>query len=133
MVRPGTAMVEHPRHQQAKTLRQIEDQLLSPQVDNGLQSILAKAEIPRTAETSSLRNQQARQGAIVSTWSFHLRRTRGSSHFAVSLVGGQTFVYRSISQRRTDTSPIKGARYSSERPSANNPIRGARAVSNRVT
>ena len=38
---------------------------LSPQVDNGLQSILAKAEIPRSAEI--LRNQQLVRARV--TWS----------------------------------------------------------------
>jgi RND family efflux transporter MFP subunit len=60
---------------------------LSPQVDNGLQSILAKAEIPRTA--TLLRNQQLVKARV--TWS-----TSSSPVvpvLAVSLIGGQTFVY----------------------------------------
>ncbi|MEI9979541.1 MAG: efflux RND transporter periplasmic adaptor subunit [Edaphobacter sp.] len=60
---------------------------LSPQVDNGLQSILAKAEIPRTAEL--LRNQQLVRARV--TWSTAPAPT--VPVLAVSLVGGQTFVY----------------------------------------
>jgi len=60
---------------------------LSPQVENGLQSILAKATIPRSAEL--LRNAQLVRARI--TWS-----TESSPVvpvLAVSLIGGQTFVY----------------------------------------
>lgn len=60
---------------------------LSPQVDNGLQSILAKAEIPRSAEL--LRNQQLVKARI--TWSTAPAPT--VPVLAVTLVGGQTFVY----------------------------------------
>jgi RND family efflux transporter MFP subunit len=60
---------------------------LSPQVDNGLQSILAKAEIPRTAEL--LRNQQLVRARV--TWSTSPAPV--VPVLAVSLVGGQTFVY----------------------------------------
>jgi RND family efflux transporter MFP subunit len=60
---------------------------LSPQVDNGLQSILAKAEIPRTAQM--LRNQQLVKARV--TWSTAPAPT--IPVLAVSLVGGQTFVY----------------------------------------
>lgn len=60
---------------------------LSPQVDNGLQSILAKAEIPRTAEL--LRNQQLVRARV--TWS--TAPAPVVPVLAVSLVGGQTFVY----------------------------------------
>ena len=60
---------------------------LSPQVDNGLQSILAKAEIPRTAQL--LRNQQLVSARI--TWSTAPAPT--IPILAVSLVGGQSFVF----------------------------------------
>jgi RND family efflux transporter MFP subunit len=60
---------------------------LSPQVDNGLQSILAKAEIPRTAQL--LRNQQLVNARV--TWS--TASAPVVPVLAVSLVGGQTFVY----------------------------------------
>lgn len=60
---------------------------LSPQVDNGLQSILAKAEIPRSSER--LRNQQLVKARI--TWSTAPAPT--VPVLAVTLVGGQTFVY----------------------------------------
>jgi RND family efflux transporter MFP subunit len=60
---------------------------LSPQVDNGLQSILAKAEIPRTAQL--LRNQQLVKARV--TWSTAPAPT--VPVLAVSLIGGQTFVY----------------------------------------
>jgi RND family efflux transporter MFP subunit len=60
---------------------------LSPQVDNGLQSILAKAEIPRTADI--LRNQQLVRARV--TWS--TAPAPVVPVLAVSLVGGQTFVY----------------------------------------
>ena len=60
---------------------------LSPQVDNGLQSILAKAEIPRT--TQLLRNQQLVNARV--TWS--TAPAPVVPVLAVSLVGGQTFVY----------------------------------------
>jgi len=60
---------------------------LSPQVDNGLQSILAKAEIPRSVEI--LRNQQLVRARV--TWS--TAPAPVVPVLAVSLVGGQTFVY----------------------------------------
>jgi RND family efflux transporter MFP subunit len=60
---------------------------LSPQVDNGLQSILAKAEIPRTAQL--LRNQQLVSARV--TWS--TAPAPVVPVLAVSLIGGQTFVY----------------------------------------
>jgi RND family efflux transporter MFP subunit len=60
---------------------------LSPQVDNGLQSILAKAEIPRTVQI--LRNQQLVNARV--TWS--TAPAPVVPVLAVSLVGGQTFVY----------------------------------------
>jgi RND family efflux transporter MFP subunit len=60
---------------------------LSPQVDNGLQSILAKAEIPHSAER--LRNQQLVKARI--TWSTAPAPT--IPVLAVSLIGGQTFVF----------------------------------------
>jgi RND family efflux transporter MFP subunit len=60
---------------------------LSPQVDNGLQSILAKAEIPRT--TQRLRNQQLVKARV--TWSTSPAPV--IPVLAVSLVGGQTFVF----------------------------------------
>ena len=67
---------------------------LSPQVDNGLQSILAKAEIPRSAEL--LRNQQLVKARI--TWS--TAPAPVVPVLAVTLVGGQTFVY--IAQPKGD-------------------------------
>ena len=60
---------------------------LSPQVDNGLQSILAKADISRSAQL--LRNQQLVKARV--TWSTAPAPT--VPVLAVSLVGGQTFVY----------------------------------------
>jgi RND family efflux transporter MFP subunit len=60
---------------------------LSPQVDNGLQSILAKAEIPHSAQL--LRNQQLVRARV--TWS--TAPAPVVPVLAVSLVGGQTFVY----------------------------------------
>jgi RND family efflux transporter MFP subunit len=60
---------------------------LSPQVDNGLQSILAKAEVPRTAEL--LRNQQLVTARV--TWS--TAPAPVVPVLAVSMVGGQTFVF----------------------------------------
>jgi len=60
---------------------------LSPQVDNGLQSILAKAEIPRTAER--LRNQQLVNAKV--TWKTSPQPV--VPVLAVVRVGGQPFVY----------------------------------------
>ncbi len=60
---------------------------LSPQVDNGLQSILAKAEIPRSAER--LRNQQLVNARV--TWKTSPQPV--VPVLAVVRVGGQPFVY----------------------------------------
>jgi len=60
---------------------------LSPQVDNGLQSILAKAEIPRSAEM--LRHSQLVRARV--TW--NTEPSPVVPVLAVSLIGGQTFVY----------------------------------------
>ena len=57
-----------------KTLVKSRISFLSPQVDNGLQSILAKAEVPRTAEI--LRNQQLVTARV--TWSTAPARSGGS-------------------------------------------------------
>jgi RND family efflux transporter MFP subunit len=70
-----------------KTLVRSRISFLSPQVDNGLQSILAKAEIPRSAEI--LRNQQLVRARV--TWS--TAPAPVVPVLAVSLVGGQTFVF----------------------------------------
>ena len=70
-----------------KTLVKSKISFLSPQVDNGLQSILAKAEIPRTAQL--LRNQQLVNARV--TWS--TAPAPVVPVLAVSLIGGQTFVY----------------------------------------
>ena len=70
-----------------KTLIKSRISFLSPQVDNGLQSILAKAEIPRSAQL--LRNQQLVRARV--TWS--TAPAPVIPVLAVSLVGGQTFVY----------------------------------------
>jgi RND family efflux transporter MFP subunit len=70
-----------------KTLVKSTISFLSPQVDNGLQSILAKAEIPHTAEL--LRNQQLVKARVV--WS--TAPAPVIPVLAVSLIGGQTFVY----------------------------------------
>jgi RND family efflux transporter MFP subunit len=70
-----------------KTLVKSKISFLSPQVDNGLQSILAKAEIPRTAQL--LRNQQLVSARV--TWS--TAPAPVVPVLAVSLIGGQTFVY----------------------------------------
>ena len=60
---------------------------LSPQIDNGLQSILAKAEIPRTAP--KLRTQQLVKARI--TWS--TAPAPVIPVLAVTRIGGQTFVF----------------------------------------
>jgi RND family efflux transporter MFP subunit len=70
-----------------KTLIKSKISFLSPQVDNGLQSILAKAEIPRSAEI--LRNQQLVRARVI--WS--TAPAPVVPVLAVSLVGGQTFVF----------------------------------------
>lgn len=67
---------------------------LSPQVDNGLQSILAKAEIPRSAEI--LRHAQLVRARV--TWT--TQPAPVVPVLAVSLVGGQTFVY--VAERKGD-------------------------------
>ncbi len=69
---------------------------ISPQVDNGLQSILAKAEIPRTAQR--LRNLQLVNARV--TW-------KTSSQpvvpvLAVVRVGGQPFVYVAVPSQHGD-------------------------------
>jgi RND family efflux transporter MFP subunit len=70
-----------------KVLVKTKISFLSPQVDNGLQSILAKAEVPRTADI--LRNQQLVKARV--TWS--TAPAPVVPVLAVSLIGGQTFVY----------------------------------------
>jgi RND family efflux transporter MFP subunit len=60
---------------------------LSPQIDNGLQSVLAKAEIPRTAP--KLRTQQLVKARV--TWS--TAPAPVVPVLAVTRIGGQTFVY----------------------------------------
>lgn len=60
---------------------------VSPQVDNGLQGILAKAPIPKAAER--LRNGQMVNARI--TWSTDKSAT--VPVLAVTRIGGQTFVY----------------------------------------
>jgi RND family efflux transporter MFP subunit len=69
---------------------------LSPQVDNGLQSILAKAAIPRTAQR--LRNQQLVNARV--TW-----KTSPAPVvpvLAVVRVGGQPFVYVALPSAHGD-------------------------------
>lgn len=60
---------------------------VSPQVENGLQGILAKAEIPRT--TQRLRNEQLVKARI--TWNTNPAPT--VPVLAVTRIGGQAFVY----------------------------------------
>jgi len=60
---------------------------ISPQVDNGLQSILAKAEVPHTPDM--LRNAQLVKARIV--WSTAPKPT--VPVLAVTRIGGQAFVY----------------------------------------
>lgn len=60
---------------------------ISPQVDNGLQSILAKAEIPHSAER--LRNAQLVKARVI--WSTAPKPT--VPVLAVTRVGGQSFVF----------------------------------------
>jgi RND family efflux transporter MFP subunit len=60
---------------------------ISPQVDNGLQSILAKAEVPHTL--AMLRNSQLVKARIV--WSTSPKTT--VPVLAVTRIGGQAFVY----------------------------------------
>jgi RND family efflux transporter MFP subunit len=61
---------------------------LSPEVDNGIQGILAKAEVP----AGTVRNQQVVNARVV--WSTAPRPT--VPVLAVSLVGGQPFVYLAV-------------------------------------
>lgn len=70
-----------------KTIVKSTISFLSPQVDNGLQSILAKAEIPHTAER--LRNQQLVKARV--TW--NTLPAPVVPVLAVSLIGGQSFVF----------------------------------------
>lgn len=74
-----------------KTLAKTTVSFLSPQVDNGLQSILAKASVPHATVSSGqmLRNEQLVKARI--TWS--TASTPTVPVLAVSLVGGQTFVF----------------------------------------
>ena len=65
---------------------------ISPQVDNGLQSILAKAEIPHSAER--LRNAQVVKARV--TWSTAPAPT--VPVLAVTRVGGQSFVFVAASR-----------------------------------
>jgi RND family efflux transporter MFP subunit len=67
---------------------------LSPQVDNGLQSILAKAEIPHSAQR--LRNGQLVKARVV--WSTAPAPT--VPVLAVSMIGGQAFVF--VAQSKGD-------------------------------
>jgi RND family efflux transporter MFP subunit len=67
---------------------------LSPQVDNGLQGILVKAEIPRTSQR--LRNGQLVKARV--TWS--TKPTPTVPVLAVTRIGGQSFVY--IAAKRGD-------------------------------
>jgi len=69
-----------------KVLAKSKISFLSPQVDNGLQSILAKAEVPHS---SNLRNQQLVSARVI--WSTAPAPT--VPVLAVSLIGGQTFVF----------------------------------------
>ena len=61
---------------------------LSPQVDNGIQGILAKAEVP----AGKVRNQQVVNARV--TWSSSPRPT--VPVLAVSMIGGQPFVYVAV-------------------------------------
>ena len=61
---------------------------LSPEVDNGIQGILAKAEVP----AGMVRNQQVVNARV--TWSTTARAT--VPVLAVSMIGGQTFVYVAV-------------------------------------
>ena len=61
---------------------------LSPQVDNGIQGILAKAEIP----AGLVRNQQVVNARV--TWSSTPRPV--VPVLAVSMIGGQSFVYVAV-------------------------------------
>jgi RND family efflux transporter MFP subunit len=70
-----------------KTLARSTISFVSPEVDNGLQSILAKAQVPRSDEL--LRNAQLVKARI--TWSTKPFPT--VPVLAVTRVGGQAFVY----------------------------------------
>ena len=70
-----------------KTLARSNVSFVSPEVDNGMQSILAKAPVPRSAEL--LRNAQLVKARI--TWS--TRPLPTVPVLAVTRVGGQAFVY----------------------------------------
>ena len=70
-----------------KVLAQSKVYFVSPQVDNGLQGILAKAPIPKASER--LRNGQIVNARV--TWSTD--RTPTVPVLAVTRIGGQTFVY----------------------------------------
>jgi RND family efflux transporter MFP subunit len=65
---------------------------LSPEVDNGLQSILAKAEVPRATE--ALRNQQLVKARV--TWSTSPAPV--VPVLAVTRVGGQSFVFVAVAK-----------------------------------
>jgi RND family efflux transporter MFP subunit len=67
---------------------------VSPEVDNGLQGILAKAPIPKSAER--LRNGQIVNARI--TWSTNQAPT--VPVLAVTRIGGQTFVYVAAAQAK---------------------------------
>jgi RND family efflux transporter MFP subunit len=70
-----------------RTLAHSTINFISPQVDNGLQSILAKAAIPRTAEL--LRNAQLVKARV--TWSSNPAPT--VPVLAVTRISGQAFVF----------------------------------------
>jgi RND family efflux transporter MFP subunit len=70
-----------------KTLAKTAISFLSPEVDNGLQSILAKAEVPRTA--TMLRTEQIVKARI--TWNSNASPV--VPVLAVTRIGGQAFVY----------------------------------------
>ena len=75
-----------------RTLAHATINFISPQVDNGLQSILAKAAIPRSAEL--LRNAQLVKARV--TWSTQPFPT--VPVLAVTRVSGQAFVFVATSQ-----------------------------------
>ena len=70
-----------------KTLITTKVDFLSPQVDNGLQGVLVKASVPRSAEV--LRNAQLVKARV--TWSTKPAVT--IPVLAVTRIGGQSFVY----------------------------------------
>ena len=65
---------------------------LSPQMDNGLQSILAKAEVHRTPEI--LRNAQLVNARVI----WRTTPVAGVPVLAVTRIGGQTFVFTVVQQ-----------------------------------